>query len=107
MLCELIYLLRKVVCFFDTLKSPKAQCTQLCSWFHCKALKEGVHQGDFIMFRLMMLRVVEYGIKKNKISIKSKLKFLLKFLGVFLVLLKSPKQLGFCGGEFVIFRLKL
>jgi hypothetical protein len=55
----------------------------------------------------MMLRVVEYGIKKNKISIKSKLKFLLKFLGVFLVLLKSPKQLGFCGGEFVIFRLKL
>jgi hypothetical protein len=48
------------------------------------------------MFRLIMLRVIEYGIKKNQ-SIKSKLKFLLK----------NPKQLGFCGGDHVFFRLKL
>jgi hypothetical protein len=54
-----------------------------------------------------MHRVIEYGVLKNQNSMKSKLKFLLKILGAFLVLLKSLKQLGFCGGDFVIFRRKL
>jgi len=58
------------------------------------------------MFKLIMYRVIEYGVLKKN-SIKSKLKFLLKILGAFLVLLKSLKQLRFCGGNFVIFRLKL